>query len=52
MHITEGKIIFDLSQGRNLLFISGGGGNFHEISFDDVIVLNYPRYNFFPNGHR
>jgi len=28
-----------------------GGGNFHEISFDDVIVLIQPWYNFFANGH-
>jgi len=33
-----------------------GGGNFHEISFNDVIVLNRgttfsPWYNFFANGH-
>jgi len=27
------------------------GGNFHEISFDDVIVLIHPWYNFFANGH-
>jgi len=39
------------SKGRNQLFISGGG-NFHEISFDDVIVLMQPWYNFFANGHR
>jgi len=25
-------------QGRNQIFVSGGG-SFHEISFDDVIVL-------------
>jgi len=37
-------------QGCNQLFISGGG-NFHEISFDDVIVLIQPWYNFFANGH-
>jgi len=29
-----------------------GGGNFHEISFDDVIVLIQPWYNFSANGHR
>jgi len=29
-----------------------GGGNFHELPFDDVIVLIQPRYNFFANGHR
>ena len=29
-----------------------GEGNFHEISFDGVIVLILPRYNFFANGHR
>jgi len=28
-----------------------GGGNFHEISFDDVIVLIQPWYNFFADGH-
>jgi len=38
-------------QGCNQLFISGGG-NFHEISFDDVIVLIQLWYNFFANGHR
>jgi len=30
----------------------GGGGNFYEISFDDVIVLIQLWYNFFANGHR
>jgi len=34
---------------HNQLFISGGG-NFHEISLDDVIVLIQPWYNFFANG--
>ena len=29
-----------------------GGGNFHEISFDAIIVLVQPWYNFFTNGHR
>jgi len=29
-----------------------GGGNFHEISFDDVIVFIQPWYNFFANGHK
>jgi len=29
----------------------GGGGNFHEISFDDVILLIKPWYNFFANCH-
>jgi len=28
-----------------------GGGNFHETSFDDVIVLIQPWYSFFANGH-
>jgi len=32
-------------QGRNQLFI-WGGGNFHEISFDDVIVLIQSWYNY------
>jgi len=38
-------------QGRNQLFISGGG-KFLELSFDVVIVLIQPWYNFFANGHR
>jgi len=29
-----------------------GGGNFHQLSFDGVIVLIQPWYNFFANGHR
>jgi len=28
------------------------GGNFHELSFDDVIMLIQVWYNFFPNGLR
>jgi len=28
-----------------------GGDNFHEISFDDVIVFIQPWHNFFANGH-
>jgi len=28
-----------------------GGGNFHEILIDDVIVLIQSWYNFFANGH-
>jgi len=40
-----------LRQWRNQLFISGGG-NFHELSFDDVIVLIQAWYNSFANGHR
>jgi len=36
-------------QARNQLFISGRG-NFHEISFQDVIVLIQPWYNFLANG--
>jgi len=27
------------------------GDNFHEILFDDVLVLIQPWYNFFANGH-
>jgi len=38
-------------QGRNQLFISGGD-NFHELLFDDVIMLLQPWYNFYANGHR
>jgi len=51
------------SQGRNCLFCKGnsagaqpalhfGVGNFHEISFDDAIMLTQPWYNVFANGHR
>jgi len=29
-----------------------GGGNFHKLSFDDVIVVIQACYNFFANGHR
>jgi len=29
-----------------------GGVNFHELSFDDVIVLIQAWYNFFANRHR
>jgi len=29
-----------------------GVGNFHELSFDDVIVLIQPWYKFFENRHR
>jgi len=43
-------ISYHLGQGRNQLFILGG--NFHDLSFDDVIVLIQPWYNFFANGHR
>jgi len=28
-----------------------GGRQFHEVSFDDVIVLMKPLYNCFANGH-
>jgi len=50
-HATEiGNVAICGQQGRNQLFISGGG-NFHEILFDDVIVLIQPWYNFFANGH-
>jgi len=44
-------VAMDLYQGRNQLFISGGD-NLHELSFDDVIVLSKPWYNFVANGHR
>jgi len=33
-------------QGPHQFFISVGGGNFHEVSFDDVIVLIQPWYKF------
>jgi len=36
--------------GRNQLFISGGG-SFHQLSYNDVIVLIQPWYNSFANGH-
>jgi len=45
------KKAYSPPQGRNQLFISGGD-NFHELSFDDVIVLIKPWYNFFAKGHR
>jgi len=49
---TERKnVVITAEQGRNQLFISGGG-NFHELIFDDIIVLIQPYYNFFANGHR
>ena len=48
------KTSFDLQKdvmlGRNQLQF--GGGNFHELSFDDAIVLIQPWYNLFANGHR
>jgi len=46
----ESYIIITSMQGRNQLFISGLF-NFHETSFDDVIVHIQPWYNFFANGH-
>jgi len=48
MNIQTDRMLLALicMQGRNQIFISGGG-NFHEISFDDVIVLIQPRYNLF-----
>jgi len=42
---------FTVLQWRNQLYISRGG-NFYELSFDDVIVLIQPWYNFFVNRHR
>jgi len=51
LETCEWTIIVWCEQGRNQLFISGGG-NFHEISFDDVTMLIQPWYNFFANGHR
>ena len=58
LHFLEFKLIpvakinflHDPIEGRNQLFISGGG-NFHEISSDDVMVLIRPWHNFFANGH-
>jgi len=44
------KHYYITEQGRNQLFISGG--NFHELSFDDVIVLIQEWYNIFANGQR
>jgi len=38
------------NQGRNQFFISRGE-IFHEILFDDIIVLIQPWYNFFANRH-
>ena len=50
--VVATTIAYMTTQGRNQLFISeGGGGNFLEISFDDVIVIIQPWSNFFVNGH-
>jgi len=49
--VISDRVMSGLQQGRNQLSISGGG-NFHEISFDDVIVLTQPWYSFLANGHR
>jgi len=50
--VVATTIAYMTTQGRNQLFISeGGGSNFHEISFDDVIVIIQPWSNFFVNGH-
>jgi len=38
--------MFDLRAEAQPALHFGGGGNFHEISFDDVIVLIRPWYNF------
>jgi len=40
------------SGAQPALHFGGSVGNFHEVSFDDVIVLIQPWYNFFANGHR
>jgi len=45
------RVWFTWEQWRNQLFGSGRG-DFHEISFDDVIVLNQSWCNVFANGHR
>jgi len=37
---------------RGAISSSFRGGNFHELSFDDVIVLIQPWYNFFANSLR
>jgi len=40
-----------IDQIRGATSSSLRGGNFHEISFDDVIVFIQPWYNFYANGH-
>jgi len=47
------KESFHTQQSRGATSFSfQGGGNFHGILFDDVIVHIQPWYNFFANGHR
>ena len=46
---VNGKNIFNTAGATNSSF---WGGNFHELSFDDVIVLIQPWYIFFANGHK
>jgi len=48
-HIRRYEQIF---WNRGATSCSFRGGNFHEFSFDDVIVLIQPCYNVFANGHR
>jgi len=60
-HLTNKVFVHLLASCNNvsLCSVSGeqpalhfGGGNFHEISFGDVIVLIQPWYNFFANRRR
>jgi len=59
-HLTNKVFLHHLASCSNvsLCSVSGaqpalhfGGGNFHEISFNDAIVLIQPWYNFFANRH-
>ena len=50
VQLLGGQNRYRLVQGHSQLFVSGG--NFHEISFDDIIVVIQLWYNFFANSHR
>jgi len=50
MRLSNVLISFALQAGAQPA-LHFGGGNIHEISFDDIIVLVQPWYNFFANGH-
>jgi len=46
----KSRLIMTVTRGTTRLHFRGS--NFHEISFDDVIVFIQPWHNFFANGHR
>jgi len=52
-HLTNKVFLHHLASCNNVIpMLCFRGGNFHEISFDDAIVLIQPSYNFFTNRHR